>query len=196
MQDKRKNGLVYPLFALVVIALIMGAILGLTNFATADIIQEQILQKAQESRQKIFPEADSFTEIQLEERHQNLAPGLESVFSAQSQGELVGYVFTAANKGYAGDVPAVIGINLDGKIIGIEVQDNKETPGLGTKVALPDFLDPIIGTSVDDSMEIVKSYETKPGISAVTGATFSSAAIAADLKDARAVFNELTGEEQ
>lgn len=182
---------VNPLFALVAIALIMGAILGLTNLATADIITEQKLVKAEASRKAIFPEAQDFFALDVSQFNEEKTPGLTDAYKAVRGDKEIGYIFTAANRGYAGDVPCVIGINTDGIIVGIEVLDNKETPGLGTKIEEPEFLNTLTGKESTDSFDIVASYEKKDGISAVTGATFSSKAVANDVKSAVSAYHQL-----
>ena len=50
-------------------------------------------------------------------------------------GALVGFVGQGSNKkGYAGEIEALIGIGIDGKITTVQILRHKETPGLGANV--------------------------------------------------------------
>lgn len=187
----RDRNSINPLFALLAIALLMGLLLGMTNLATKDIITTQKLVKAEESRKAIFPEAKEFTQFDLHSIDLSSAPGLTEIYLAKRDDNVIGYIFAASNRGYAGGVPCIIGINKDGVIVGIEVLDNKETPGLGTKIEEPAFLNRLTGKEVSDSFDLVASYEKKDGISAVTGATFSSKAVVNDVKDAVSAYEQL-----
>ena len=50
------------------------------------------------------------------------------------RGEAKGAVFRMAARGYADDVVVLIGVDVDGRILGVRVVKHKETPGLGDKI--------------------------------------------------------------
>jgi len=56
------------------------------------------------------------------------------VFRARLRGEAKGAVFRMAARGYADDVVVLIGVDVDGRILGVRVVKHKETPGLGDKI--------------------------------------------------------------
>jgi electron transport complex protein RnfG len=60
------------------------------------------------------------------------------VYPARNGEEIVGYAFRSyTNKGFSGYIGLMVGFRPDGTIININVLEQKETPGLGTKM-VPD----------------------------------------------------------
>jgi RnfABCDGE-type electron transport complex G subunit len=45
-----------------------------------------------------------------------------------------GYVVTAAGKGYSSTIETVVGVDPSGKITGLRITNQQETPGLGTRI--------------------------------------------------------------
>ncbi len=65
---------------------------------------------------------------------QDSFPDLISVFRGKGKGgETVGYAFVLKSKGYNFIVMAV-GVDREGKVVGLDFIRNEETPGLGSKV--------------------------------------------------------------
>jgi Na+-translocating ferredoxin:NAD+ oxidoreductase subunit G len=92
-----------------------------------------------------------------------------------------GYVFIASGKGYSSVVRTMVGVSLDGKITGIKVIFQQETPGLGTKVVEvrygekdPWFYRQFVGKSADANLRVKKDGGV---IDAMTGATVTPRAI-------------------
>ena len=48
--------------------------------------------------------------------------------------KLVGYTFKVMTNGYGGDIEITVGINMDGKVEGVQIGQHSETPGLGAKI--------------------------------------------------------------
>jgi Na+-translocating ferredoxin:NAD+ oxidoreductase subunit G len=96
-------------------------------------------------------------------------------FPAKVKGELIGIaVKTKSTKGYSGDVWLMVGFAVNGDIQRIVVIEHKETPGLGSKMSSPKFLDQFFGKNPAQ----VKLKVKKDGgdVDAITGATISSRA--------------------
>ena len=104
-----------------------------------------------------------------------------------ANGTAVGYVFTSLSSGYAPDgVHVTVGIDTTGKITGVRIGDQNETPGLGSKVLALDgpYLKQyknLTPTSANGSyLTLVKNKPASAPpeqIDAVTGATFTSRAV-------------------
>ena len=113
------------------------------------------------------------------------------VFQVQQAGALAGWVLKASGQGYAGKIELLLGLDPPGETItGIFVLEQTETPGLGNKISLPQWLDQFRGQGTRKPMTVVKGGESGPGIiDAVTGATISSRSVAAivnrTIKDTR-----------
>jgi electron transport complex protein RnfG len=86
-------------------------------------------------------------------------------------------VETYTDKGFSGRFSLMVGFQSDGSISNIEVLEHKETPGLGTKMALPAFKDQFKGLKIAD-LPGGKLKVKKDGgsVDAITAATISSRA--------------------
>jgi electron transport complex protein RnfG len=90
-------------------------------------------------------------------------------------GELVGLaVRTYSSKGFSGKISLAAGFKPDGTIINIIVLEQKETPGLGTKMTEPRFKDQFMGKNPSEFSLKVKKDGGK--VDAITAATISSRA--------------------
>ncbi len=97
------------------------------------------------------------------------------VYPAKNNDEVVGYaVKTYTNKGFSGYIGLIVGFKPDGGIINISVLEQKETPGLGTKMAEPQFKDQFNGKDPQNFQMVVKKDGGQ--VDAITAATISSRA--------------------
>lgn len=79
--------------------------------------------------------------------------------------------------GYSGYVSLMVGILPDGSISTIEVLNQKETPGLGTKMCEPKFKNQFNGLKSDDILSKgLKVKKDGGSVDAITAATISSRA--------------------
>ncbi len=84
-------------------------------------------------------------------------------------------VKTFSDNGFGGRIELIVGLLRDGTITGYKVLSQKETPGLGTKIAEEDFAGQFVGlNSYLDDISLTRSGGS---IDAVTGATISSKAV-------------------
>jgi len=84
---------------------------------------------------------------------------------------------TYTDKGFSGRFSLMVGFTPDGSISNIEVLEHKETPGLGTKMALPAFKDQFKGLKISDLPgEQLKVKKDGGTVDAITAATISSRA--------------------
>lgn len=84
---------------------------------------------------------------------------------------------TYTDKGFSGRFSLMVGFTPDGTISNIEVLEHKETPGLGTKMALPAFKDQFKGLKLADLPgEQLKVKKDGGTVDAITAATISSRA--------------------
>jgi electron transport complex protein RnfG len=101
-------------------------------------------------------------------------------FASPDTTRLVGRAFLASGFGYSSTILSMVGVDTTGKIIGIKILSQGETPGLGTKVQeirrgeqwpwfQQQFLGrPVSGLAVDKDGGEIKG---------ITGATISSRAV-------------------
>ncbi len=111
-----------------------------------------------------------------------ISKGVRKVFD--KSGKNIGWVITASGMGYADAIKALIGLNADAtKITGIYILDQKETPGLGSKI-VSKWNKQFIDQPTDIPLVVIKGMtdtqkKIKDGkIDAISGATISSVALA------------------
>lgn len=143
-----------------IVTLIASLALALTNHYTAPQIELKEELAVKESLNKVIT-ADSFSEKDI-------------YYDAYDKdGKLIGRVLKIEAPGYSSIINALVGIDLENKITGIDIIDQQETPGLGANIEKEDFLNQFIGKTKD----LLKIKKDGGEIDAVTGATISSRAI-------------------
>jgi len=104
-------------------------------------------------------------------------------------------VETYTDKAFSGRFTLMVGFQPDGAISNIEVLEHKETPGLGTKMALPAFKDQFKGIKIADLPgEKLKVKKDGGSVDAITAATISSRAFCDAVN--RAYATQKKGEKQ
>ncbi len=117
-----------------------------------------------------------------------------TIYPVKKQNTPAGYaVKTFSEKGFSGHIELMAGFNADGTINSITVLQHKETPGLGTKMAEPKFLDQFFGK--DPESFTLKVKKDGGQVDAITAATISSRAFCDALQrasDALGTVNDST----
>ena len=158
-----------PFIVLVCICLAAAALLGYVHEVTEPIIEEMTLKRAEETRAAVLPGANGFTEVEVDAA----ALGITGAFKENNG---LGYVMSAAYKGYGGDVTVTVGLDENGAIVGINADVSKETQGVGSKVGQEDYITRYIGAS--GSAEI----------DGISGATYTSTAVKSGVNAILAAF--------
>jgi len=57
-----------------------------------------------------------------------------TVFQATKAGKVTGVAYEIRGTGYAGEIRLMMGVDADGRILGVRVLAHKETPGLGDRI--------------------------------------------------------------
>lgn len=169
-----------PTLTLFIIALVATLLLAMVNGVTADRIAAGKAAAEAEARQTVFPDAKNFVDK-------------NNYFEAtDADGNVIGYVFNTASKGYGGDVPLTVGIDAAGSITGIVPGDlSNETPGLGQNASKDSFREQFVGKT--GKVSVVKNAPGENEIQALTSATITSTAVVNAVNDAVDQFNEVTG---
>lgn len=129
--------LVYHPFFLGIVALAASVALALTDSVTRSGIAQSEVRDLQASLSQVLPAG--FADNDLQKDRIEIAKeggGTLTVYRARRQGAAVGAVFKVSSRGYADEVESLIGVDLDGKILGVRVLKHKETPGLGDKIEI------------------------------------------------------------
>jgi len=169
-------------FIIVLTAVCVAAalILGGVNSITKPLIAAQKEKELNQALKDIMPEADRYDK-------KTFSGG--DYYQCYKGKKAIGYTISAIGEGYSGDIRMLVGIDNKGKITGIEVLSQTETPGLGARCVEikygekdPWFLEQFKGKSAD-------SLQLK-GIEAITGATITSEAIVDGIRKSVADFYE------
>jgi electron transport complex protein RnfG len=168
---------------LFIVCVISAGLLGATYNITKEPIAQQAVLASTAANQAVFPDADTFNE-------QNVAdyqgkPGwtdafanVTTVLEAQKGGETVGYVVKVVSSGYGGDIGMTVGIGLDGKYTGVNIDSMSETPGLGDNAKKDEFKGQYTGKSSAGALNVIKTGTAGDSdIQAIAGATITSRAV-------------------
>lgn len=169
------NEFVKPTLVLAVICLVITVLLSVSHEITEPIIAENERKASELARTEVLTEADSFEAVEGE-----YPDGVQEVYKAANG---VGYTITVTSKGYGSDpLKVMVGIKEDGSVERIKILANNETPGLGSKVSNPEFVNQFEGMTSD--ME---------GFEAIGGATISSTAMKRALETSFQVYETVKG---
>lgn len=89
-----------------------------------------------------------------------------------------GKAIRVSARGYSGPFDMLVGIDKEGKVSGLKILNQRETPGLGANISKPSFLKQFVGKSAQDPIE------PKKDIDAITGATISSRGVCEGVRQA------------
>jgi electron transport complex protein RnfG len=160
--------------SLTLISLGASACLGFVYELTKEPIALSVLNKKLEAIRQVVPE---FTNNPNEDMYRLPTGEGDSldIYPAKKDGQVIGYaVSTYSRTGFSGNISLMAGFKPNGTIIKITVLEQKETPGLGTKMAEPSFKDQFNDKNPAEFRLKVK----KDGgpVDAITAATISSRA--------------------
>ena len=158
------SGALRLVIVLFVVCAVAAGSLAFVNAATKDRIAEFARLEKIEAMQKVLPEAQEFVET---------TPG--KAWEARQGSQVIGHVVAASIQGYSGPIEGLVGLDPSGAISGVRVLVQTETPGLGAKVARPEFLAQFQGRKPDEV--VLKKDDPAGKIDAVTAATISSRAL-------------------
>jgi electron transport complex protein RnfG len=154
------------------ITLIASAGVGAVNMITADAIAEAKAVATKQAIANVLPEFES-----SEQSEQTIDDMPIKVYTATKGDDVVGYAVESMTKdGFGGVIRMMVGFTADGKINNVNVLEQAETPGLGTKMCDQDnaLLSSIQGRN---SWEVEFKVKKDGGeLDALTAATISSRA--------------------
>lgn len=188
-----------PALLLFIICLVVTAAMSFTYVGTKDAIAERAVLNEENARREVMADADKFEEIDDLNSITASNPEFGSIkkaFTGINDGTVIGYVFTIDSTGYGGNIRIIAGVDRDGKVTGVKVGDNTETPGLGAKASQEPFISQFSNLTATEPLKIVKGNSTKPEeIDAISGATITSKAVVKAVQAATDMASELTAKE-
>ncbi len=165
------------IIVLTIIATLSGGILSMWNGVTEPLIEENRQKVLEAAIGKVLPGIDKNEPLALSDEI-TLYVGRKT-----GQENPVGYAFKAKGNGFSPDLTIMVGVNPSfSEVIGIEILEQTETPGLGNKIEDDWFKDQFKGLLLESKRDILVVKNKKPddprrGIQAISGATISSKAV-------------------
>jgi len=176
MQSSLKN----MVLSLMLISLGASAALGFVYELTKEPIEITLLNKKLDAIKQVVPEFTNNPNDDMFRLPTGEGDSLE-VYPARNGDKVVGYaVKSYTNNGFSGYIGFMIGFTPDGTIYNVSVLEQKETPGLGTKMVpegtpeKPEFKDQFKGKNPAEFTLKVKKDGGQ--VDAITAATISSRA--------------------
>jgi len=172
MAKKLDSTLVNMILSLLLISTVMAAALGFVYGVTKGPIEKADKQKEIQAVREVLPAFDNDPTMDSK-----TIEGLV-FYEGKKSGQTVGCaVKTFTDKGFSGRFDLMVGFKPDGSINQIVVLEQKETPGLGTKMKEPKFKNQFNALNIANlSGKLVKVKKDGGSIDAITAATFSSRA--------------------
>ncbi len=177
--ESRKGELFYFVLVLGLVCLVSAGLLSFVYAKTQPLVEEQKEKAASSAMYYVLPGAESFEKSKEGDYY----------IGKDKQGGIVGYAFKTSEKGYSSEIVLMVGVDKRGRITGIKVLSQNETPGLGTRIVevradstiwdkikgkegqsapkMPWFLEQFLG----------KDKKTLVEVKTISGATISSSAV-------------------
>jgi len=115
--------------------LAFGIVLASTDLLTSNDIKKRVLEDKERSLAQVLPESIHDNSpvhdvIALkDEKGEDV-----TIYRATMGGKVTGVAYQITGTGYAGPIRLMLGLDAEGKILGVRVITHKETPGLGDKI--------------------------------------------------------------
>ncbi|RKX44385.1 MAG: hypothetical protein DRP27_06615 [Thermotogae bacterium] len=170
MKDSLKYNL-RVIFVLTFISLICGFILSFVfNSAKAKIKENQ----KKDIYRAIYQIADDCKNVEEKSINEETIYWLFN-----DKDELIGYAYLSQGQGYQGKIKILFAVDKSiERLLGIEIIENVETPGLGSRINEESFKSQFKNLKTNVPVECVKFFPQKKNqIQAITSATISSRAV-------------------
>ncbi len=119
------------------VALVASAALVFANALTQGPIAEAEARDLQASLAQVLPAGFADNDLLKDTVELTDANGAKKlVYLAKKNGSVAGAVFRNSARGYSGDIVVLMGVDAEGRTLGVRVVKHTETPGLGDKIEL------------------------------------------------------------
>lgn len=173
---------------LVLITAAVAAALGGINAITEGKIADAQAQKVQQAIEAVLPDAEGLTPVDFSaEDH----PTVKTVYSANE-----GYAVEVEPAGFGGAIRMMVGVGMDGKVLGIQLIRHTETAGLGAVAGASTSAGQSFRDSFKDLFYPVSVSKDGGEADTITGATITSRAVAEGVNEALKCVENLRKEAQ
>lgn len=173
--SKKKDTFINMVLSLFVITIISGFSLGYVNELTIGPIEKGKIERKVNALKLVLPTFDNNPIEDVQLIKSSFVKDSVEVFPAYENNKFVGAaIIGSTEKGFSGLIKLIVGFTPEGMIKNIVVLEQKETPGLGTKMKGEKFL----AQFREKNPSAFNLKVTKDGgeVDALTGATITSRA--------------------
>ena len=168
------------------IALLASAVLVIVDLQTRGPIARQEAAELRHTLEQVLPPAMHDNRPDTDVLELEAEDGPVTVYRARLDGRITGVAFRVTGRGYAGPIRLLMGVDADGRILGVRVLEHRETPGLGDRIEVE--RDPWIttfnGRSLGDPPPQRWAVEKDGGVfDQFTGATITPRAVVNAVRD-------------
>lgn len=131
---KQKSMMVHGVI-LGIFCLGFALLLAVINLLTANDISARALEDRLNSLSQVIPDTIHDNNLVKDAILMKDEQGGElTVYRATKEGKVTGVAYEIFGSGYAGKIKLMLGVDAEGKVLGVRVLAHKETPGLGDKI--------------------------------------------------------------
>lgn len=171
---------------LTVISALAALILAFTYNLTKTKIDEAYRQDFLKGLQVVLPGFDNSPD------KETLTVDGKTLYVGKKNGKIIGYAMqSASEKGYAGEIVVLVGVDTAGKILGIQIIKHSETPGLGNSIETDEWRNEFVGKTADSNISVKKDGGI---IDSFSGATISPRAVCEAVRSALASMKKAGGQ--
>jgi electron transport complex protein RnfG len=175
-------------FIMAVYATVACVSLAFVYTGTQKVIAERQKADLEAALKDLFPQGESFEEITGTLQSPDTSVAFKNEYVIKKDNAPIGVAVRGVGASYGGPVTVLIGVGADGKIAGVKVLENKDTPGLGANAANPSyFVDRASGITFYGQFKgksLSDPFEVKGDVIAITASTITSKAVTKVVKTA------------
>ncbi len=173
--SKKESTLLNMILSLLIVTVAAGLSLGSVNNLTKGPKAKAKLERKINALKLVLPQFNNNPVADIQMKKSEKAKDSVEIYPAYFDTNLVGTaVIGSSDKGFSGLIKIMVGFTPDGTIKNLVVLDQKETPGLGTKMKDEKYIKQYHDKNPSNFNLKVKKDGGK--IDALTGATISSRA--------------------
>ena len=191
-------------FALLMITLVAGILLGFVYSITKEPIAQQEQLTKERSCQEVFADAATFENdtddleaaaAAMKAAGYEVQTLSEILVAKDDSGSTLGYVLSLVDpEGYGGDISFMMGIRLDCTLNGISILSIGDTAGLGMNADTDAFKSQFANKKVEKFTFTKTGSTSDSEIDALSGATITTTAMTNGVNAGLAAFSSLGGE--
>ena len=185
--SKKESTFTAMTLSLLIITLIAGVSLGFINDITKGPKAKVKLERKVNSLKQVLPEFNNDVVNEVKLIKLDDVKDSTEIYTGAMNGDVTGTaIIGSTQKGFSGLIKIMVGFLPDGSINNISVLEQKETPGLGTKIKDEKFIQQFRGQNPAEYN--LKATKDGGDIDALTGATITTRAFGEATQQAYDVF--------